>query len=339
MTNRIRILLLSLAVAIGAAILLWPERELPPQPVTAAPAAQPAPPVQQAAPAPLTDAELADRLRVLGVLLPGTDTSASFVFASVEDSSLAPQSYGLIPLSSVLDSTFRVDMIGSDGPVKRVAVANRASIEDGLRQRVVGGCEQTAVNVPLAESVIAQSWIVAFRAGAAQVVPRALDHVSDSLTDLEANRLADLVAADTTAHWVDLPSPAQLFANVPVLPQTSRFTIGNDEFMLVEAWRSRKIDTLIAGQPNRHNLADQRLVIAERKAGSQAPFTLAWSRYAAFEETAAESEAPLMVVRIGPKKLPAIVFSGAHLDGVGGMLVARLGPGRWVTAVSWYAGC
>jgi hypothetical protein len=144
---------------------------------------------------------------------------------------------------------------------------------------------------------------------------------------------------DTRPMGENFPTPEQVFGSLPLKPQASHFTVGSDEFLLVEAWRSRKIDTLVAGITEHLEMNEQRLLVAERKVGSSVPFTIAWTRYAAFESDQASSEAPLMLLRIGKKRQPAIVFSGEYRDGVGGMLLVRIAPGRWSEVAAWYTGC
>jgi hypothetical protein len=336
-TNRIRILLGTLAVAIGAAILLWPGPEAPPATQAVVPPPAPVAAKVQTSAGPLSDSAYAERLKEPGVLLASSDTTASFYWATMLDSTASPGDYGLLRAADLVDSTFRVDMLGSDGNVTHTSLGDRARIETDLR-RPSEGC-QIALDVPLAERVEPQSWVIAFRPGAATVVPGALTPVLDSAIDLEAQRLVALVPMDSTPMGEGLPTPDKVFAYLPLRPQTSRFVVGSDEFLLIEAWRSRKLDTLVNGQAAHLELSEQRLIVAERKVGSAAPFAVSWTRYAAFEADQARSEAPLMLVRVGKKRLPAIVFSGQFRDGGGGSLLARVAPGRWAEVASWYTGC
>jgi hypothetical protein len=46
-----------------------------------------------------------------------------------------------------------------------------------------------------------------------------------------------------------------------------------------------------------------------------------------------------MLVRIGKRRQPAIVFSRQLRDGIGGSLLVRVAPGRWSEVAAWYTGC
>jgi hypothetical protein len=168
------------------------------------------------------------------------------------------------------------------------------------------------------------------------VILDGLRTVSDSAMDAEAVRLINLVPVDSVPGT---PSPPALLGGVSIRPLVSRFTVGNEEFIYVESSRSRKLDTLVDTVRMNHRLVEERMVIGERRLGSTAPFASAWTRYSAYDERERMSEAPLMLMRMGPRRVPAIVFRRTHRDAIGGKILSRVSPGRWAVAAEWINGC
>src|SRR6478672_8511809 len=188
-TNRIRILLGVLAAAIAAGILLWPSPEAPPPQQPAMPPAAPVAATVQP-PGPLSDSAYAERLKEPGVLIAASDTAAGFYWVTMLDSTTSPQDYGLLRAADLVDSTLRVDLLGSDGTVTHATLGDRAGMEPALR-RPSPAC-QPSLDVPLSERIEPQSWVIGLRQGAATVLPGALVSVADSAIDVEAQRLVAL---------------------------------------------------------------------------------------------------------------------------------------------------
>jgi hypothetical protein len=162
--------------------------------------------------------------------------------------------------------------------------------------------------------------------------------VSDSLTDAEAMRLINLVPVDSGPLAAGLP-PAKVFEPVALRPLASRFIVGNDEYIYVESSRARRLDTLVDTVTMRLRLVEERMVIGERRQGTTAPFSLAWTRYSAYDERETASEAPLMLMRVGPRRVPAILFRRRYGDAIGGKILSRVSPARWSVVAEWFSGC
>src|SRR3954465_7109962 len=94
--NRIRILLGVLAVAIAAVILLWEAPEDPPTKERIVVAGAPVAATVAVPEGPLTASAYAERLKDIGVLLSGSDTTAAFYWATMLDSTASAADYGLL---------------------------------------------------------------------------------------------------------------------------------------------------------------------------------------------------------------------------------------------------
>ena len=342
MTSRVRILLI-VVVGIGAAAALayWRLSQypaIPVSPVAILTETTTTPTVATTAdPVPLGDSAFAVLLARPGVLVPGEGTGASFYFLGAPEAGIAASDYELMRAGDLLDSTFRAELLSANEASRLVGIDDRVGLEARLRKPAEVCASST--DVSFADPVEGLSWAIGGRRGAMQVVPGGLRNVSDSLTDAEAARLIQLVPVDTNDMSAGVPPPAKVFQDVPLRPLAAPFTIGNDEFLFVESTRTRKLDAVIENQPKRFSLVEERMVIGQRRAGSGTPFTIEWTRYSAYDEESATSEVPLMLLRVGPRRTPAILFRGRYRDGSGGNLLGRVAPGRWTEVARWYSGC
>ncbi len=333
------VVLVIAGIVVAGAAALWklgqPPRPkvVPAQPeTTKTPVVAPSP--VDTTPVLISDAEYAALLERPGVVVPGANMEAAFWFLAPPNPALPAAGFEILRARNLLDTAFRVELLSGRERPRRVGFGDRATIAAQLRRKS-RDC-RSPINVPFAEAVDRTAWEIGMRPGVAEVILDGLRTISDSTTDAEALRLIDLIPIDSASGSAAAP---QMLAGVALRPLASRFTVGNEEFLYVESSRSRKVDTLVDTVRMNFRLVEERMVIGERRLGTTAPFSIAWTRYAAYDEREAQSEAPLMLMRLGPRRVPAIMFRRTEGYAVGGKILWRVATGRCAVVAELFPGC
>ncbi len=346
---RLRILLLVLAATALAAVVLW-------QPVdprleaylrreaargqAPGPGASNARPATAAAagPAPAGNAAaVAQRLASYGVVMNlDADGVGKYFALGTVDSAYTPEELGFVRAGALLDGALELEAVGTGGLVAHVRVSDRAPVDSALHH-LEDGCD-LGVPVPLAGVPRDSSWFLALPQDAVELLPASAWVTGDSAADAaEAVRLAQLVPGDTQVVWTGLPIAAQLFAGIPFDTHTRHFVSDGVEVLTVVAQRTRETELRDRGR-TRVKLIEQRVVIAEREAGS-GRFRAVWSRYAAFDEDERNSEEPFLPLRLGRARLLTILTRIEGSESYGGAFISRVAPGTWRRMASWIGGC
>jgi hypothetical protein len=282
---------------------------------------------------------LVDTVAGYGILLPsGSDSVASFYFATLVDSSTSLADLGFISATRLLDSGSRFEPFGDERGLPHVRVASRAQVDSALRVRD----DECVVDVPVPVRPALPangSWIIALAPGAAETVPSSVWRIDADSVDRtgEALRLARSLTMDTS-HSVGTERVAAALAAAPLqLVTHHHFVADGAEIMIVETRRSSRQPTDTASGPT---LDEHRLLIAERAAlDKTAPFRVVWHQFSIDDPDQLVTETPLAMLRLGEARTLTLFTDGHYRDGGGGLFIARLGRGKWRTVASWYTGC
>ena len=286
----------------------------------------------------LSDSGYAEALDSYGVIIPGqSDTSGTFYSVTITDSSFTSESLGLLRARSLLEPGTDIQLLADDGGMATASIVNRQAVDSAFRH-ADEGCV-LGVPVALSRPEGRLPWVIAVGLRSARPNRRGLMMSRDAADIREATRLAALVPADTNALGDGIPSPAQIFADVRQRVFVQRSSLDGADLLVVRAERRKPFEVPGegGGESTKLNLIEQRLLIAEHQ-GTR-PYTLAWSRYAAYDEDESSSETPAAIMLMGAARVPTLLTRGQYRDGVGGLFVARVAPGRWTEAAYWYGGC
>ncbi len=346
---RLRILLLLLAGAALTAVILW-------QPVDprldgylhrgAADTSAPATSAPQAPAAPVarrpridSAAVVAQQLASYGVVSNGNaDSLGAYYALATIDSAFTPEELGFVRAGALLDGALELEAVGTGGLVAHVRVANRAPADSALHEPQGQGCD-VGVPVPLAGVPRDSSWSLALPRGSVELLPASAWVTRDSAADAaEAVRLARLVPGDTQIIETGMPRPAQLFDRMPFETHVQHFASDGVEVLIVIARRVREVEVRGRTRTERPRITEQRVVVAEREAGS-GPFRTVWSRYAAFDQDERNSETPFLPLRLGRARLLTIVTTIEGSESYGNGFVSRVAPGTWREIATWIGGC
>lgn len=286
---------------------------------------------------------LIDTIAGYGILLPrGSDSVASFYFATLVDSSTSLAALGFISATRLLDSGSRFEPFGDERGLPHVRVASRALVDSALRARD-DGCV-VDVPVPVRPALPANgSWIIALAPGAAETVPSSVWRIDVDSVDRsgEALRLAQSLPMDTSHSVGGDRTAAALAAALAAAPLQlvthDHFVADGAEIMIVETRRSSRQATDTASGPT---LDEHRLLVAERPVlDKNAPYRVAWHQSSIDDPDQLATETPLAMLRLGEARTLTLFTDGHYRDGGGGLFIARVGRGKWRTVASWYTGC
>lgn len=304
--------------------------------LTATPPAGPRPSTTAIAPA---VAPLVDTIPGYGILLPrGSDSVASFYFATLVDSSTSLAALGFISATRLLDSGSRFEPFGDERGLPHFRVASRALVDSALRARD----DECIVDVPVPVRPALPangSWIIALAPGAAETVPSSIWRIDPDSVDRsgEALRLARSLAVDTS-HSVGNERVTAALAAAPLqLVTHHHFVADGAEIMIVETRRSSRPATDTASGPT---LEEHRLLVAERPVlDKNVPYRVVWHQSSVDDPDQLVTETPLAMLRLGEARTLTLFTDGHYRDGGGGLFIARVGRGKWRTVASWYTGC
>ena len=290
----------------------------------------------------MSDSAFREHVTGLGLLVPFTaedrDT-AYFYFVDVRDTGRSMRDLGFFPAAALLDTASRFQAHGDSAAAAAFAISDVQPPDSALRV-LVDGCI-AGVPAPLRPAMRAR-WRLGLAPGAASLVPLA-EWATSGLSR------ADTAAAIALGERLPLAPDDSTFpalqrdttlARIPhTVRRLHRFALDDVVLLLVELQRERRsIANGATAAP--FELVEQRLLLAERQAhDTSSPWRIAWSHYDLSSSDEGTTLDPILLLRMGPSRLPTLYLDADYEDGAGGVFVARTGDGRWEEIASWYGGC